>query len=148
MNTEALVKNIISKHKGAIRKQQIARELKMSLDYVDLICRDLARKGEIIFSGRLCSIPKSSKKVPFTIHQSVKQTSFSLSDIPKLTADVIDVLKREGYATVESLADVPLAKLMQAAKLEVHEAARLINHARKVLGKIKDNEAAEEEGTP
>ena len=38
-STEEQVKSVILKHKGSARKQQIARELKMGLDYIDLICR-------------------------------------------------------------------------------------------------------------
>lgn len=143
-STEEQVKNIILKHNGAY-KQQIGRELNFGLDYIDFICRGLERKGEISFLGGFWSIPKSSKKIPPKIHHSVKETSFSLSDIPELAADVIAVLKKEGYATIESLADAPIAKLMQTVNLKVHEAAKLINHSRKMLGIIKNEEVVEQE---
>ena len=56
--------------------------------------------------------------------------------MPKMTMRLIDILEKAGYKTIESLAEAPLARFMQETKLELHEAARLINQARKALNKI------------
>ncbi|MBI4811933.1 hypothetical protein HY798_00575 [Candidatus Falkowbacteria bacterium] len=44
-------KDAILKHGGKASKHQIARELKISLDYAGLILGELKRKGEIAFSN-------------------------------------------------------------------------------------------------
>ena len=119
-STEEQVKSIILKHNG-VRKQQIARELKMGLDYVGLICRELERKGEITFKAQDRTKPAE---------ESV------LLGIPKMTEKLMHILERAGYKTIESLADAPIARLMQETNLELREAAGLINQARKPLNKI------------
>lgn len=47
-STEERVKNVIRQHQGKVHKQQIARELKISLDYLNFIVADLQRKEEIV----------------------------------------------------------------------------------------------------
>ena len=44
-------KKAILKRGGKASKHQIARELKISLDYTGLILDELKRKGEVAFSG-------------------------------------------------------------------------------------------------
>jgi 3D (Asp-Asp-Asp) domain-containing protein len=46
-STEEQVRYIIAKHSGRVPRGQIARELRISLGYLDLICEGLKRKGEI-----------------------------------------------------------------------------------------------------
>lgn len=137
MNTEELVKNIISKHKGAVHKQQIARELKMGLDYIDLVCRGLERKGKIAFSdgsySLIVSDHKPHQKEKFISSVSAKSV---WSAIPKMTKELKDILEGAGYKTIESLADAPIARLMQETNLKLHEAAGLINQSRKAIDKI------------
>lgn len=132
MSTKEQVKNIILKHNGNANKQQIARELNMGLDYVNLICRDLERKGEIIYDGFSAAIT-SAKKIQGSI-KSVEESV--LLGIPKMTKELVSVLGRAGYKTIESLADAPIARLMSETKLKLPDAAKLINRARKVLNKI------------
>lgn len=43
------------------------------------------------------------------------------------------------------MVEAPIVKLMQETKLKLHEAAGLINHARKAMGQIKDIEVEEED---
>ena len=162
--TEEQVKSVISEYGGEARRQNIARELKVSLDYVNLICEGLRRRGEIILLGGFYSLPVLKEKLRRKIRRSTghggrrstrdtrqgglpARLTFesSFSAIPGITQGLIDRVKAAGYHTTEFLADAPIARLMQEAKLELYEAARLINHARKVLGKIKDNEVVEEE---
>ena len=135
-STEEQVKNIISKHKDA-RKQQIARELNLDLDYIDFVCRDLERKGVIAFRDGFYSLiasdHKPRQKEKFISNVSAKSV---WSAIPKMTKELKDILEGAGYKTIESLADAPIARLMQETKLELHEAAGLINQARKALNKI------------
>lgn len=146
----------------------------MSLDYADLICRGLARKGEIIFSDESYSLTKLRKagvKPPGKVKSSrgqLRQSTLSrelrsrdetgrqgkfipnmgakseLFGIPEMTQEFSETLEGVGYKTLEALADAPIARFMQETKLELHEAAGLINHARKILGKIKDSETSEE----
>ncbi|MDP2648068.1 MAG: hypothetical protein Q8P35_02405 [Candidatus Yanofskybacteria bacterium] len=147
-STAEQVKNIILKHNGA-RKQQIARELNLGLDYVDFACHDLARKGEIAFRDGSYSVvaPTSGKKAQNRIKPSTDKQGVFIQDIhaasvllgiPKMTESLINILEKAGYRTIESLADAPIARLMQETKLQLHEAAGLINQARKVLNKIRE----------
>lgn len=136
-STAKQVKSIVSKYNGRARKQQIARELNFGLDYVDLVCRDLERKGVIAFRDGFYSLITSDIK----FHQKEKLISNVYAEsvllaIPKMTEELIDVLERAGYKTIESLADAPIARLMQETNLELREAAGLINQARKALNKI------------
>jgi len=55
-------KEAILKHDGKASKHQIARELKISLDYASLILGELKRKGEIIFSDGFYSLTPSKEK--------------------------------------------------------------------------------------
>ena len=147
-STAEQVKSIISKYNGRARKQQIARELKMDLDYIDFVCRDLERKREITFRDGFYFLatsknksyqknrtnPRRGKQEKFT--SNIIYTESVLSDIPKMTEGLREVLEAAGYKTIESLADAPIARLMQETKLKLHEAAGLINQARKALNKI------------
>ncbi len=141
-STEEQVKSVILKHKGNARKQQIARELNLGLEYIDFICRELERKGEITFSdgSYLLTTAKDilqQRIVP--IKKNRKNKSGSRAEflgIPKMTEGLIEILERAGYKTIESLADAPIARLMQETNLELREAAGLINQARKALNKI------------
>ena len=140
-STEKQVKSVILKHKGGARKQQIARELKMGLDYIDLICRDLERKGEIIFADGFYSFYKFRNKSTLLRGKQRKfikhaDTDSVLLSIPKIAKGLIPMLEKAGYKTIESLADAPIARLMQETKFELHEAAGLINQARKALNKV------------
>ncbi len=144
-STAEQVKSIVLKYNGRARKQQIARELNLSLDYAGLICRELERKGKIIFSAGFYSLTKSDyepqsksaslrgKQKKFIQHADTKSV---LLGIPKMTKSLIDILERAGYKTIESLSDAPIARLMQETNLKLHEAAGLINQARKALNKI------------
>lgn len=148
-STEEQVKSVILKHDGSARKQQIARELKMSLDYIDFVCRDLERKREITFRDGFYSLIASDIKPhqrrPGVLRGKPRKSPNEMKNvyaksvllgIPKMTTSLIDVLERAGYKTIESLAEAPIARLMQETKLKLHEAAGLINQARKALNKI------------
>ena len=56
-------KGAILKHGGRASKQQIARELKISLDYASLILGDLRRKGEVAFSDGFYALTVAKKDV-------------------------------------------------------------------------------------
>ncbi len=151
-STEEQVKSVILKHKDGARKQQIAGKLKMSLDYIGLVCGGLERKGEIVFSEGKYVLVSPRREIKRKIKKDTKSNTargsamkFSLSDIPGMAEDLINTLKSAGYTTIESLAGAPIAKFMQEVKLELHEAAGLINHARKILGKSKGSEVGEKE---
>jgi len=153
-STEEQVKSVILKYKSGVHKQQIARELKMGLEYIGLICRELERKGNLVFRNGLYSLmmlahkptkrrPRVSRRKPrITIPNNSAKLARKVSAksvllaIPKMTEGLIDVLEGAGYKTIESLADAPLTRFMQETKLELQEAARLINQARKALNKI------------
>ncbi|MFC1613090.1 hypothetical protein ACFL23_02040 [Patescibacteria group bacterium] len=234
-STEEQVKDIISQNKGKAHKYQIARELKISLDYVALLCRTLERKGEVIFSDGFCSFVTSDRKskartrsssksrgkvrlrsrskksrrrsrkkvqakvsvhsksqgkrgtpnkslktvtsnlpnssIPKNIivletdkslgdggdcHQKshyrkkklrqgqVKQktsiqkpeTKSPLFDLPVMSEEIINVLEKAGYRTIEALSEAPVVKLIQETQLKLHEAAILINQSRERLNKI------------
>lgn len=166
-STEEQVKSVILRHKDGARKQQIARELGLGLEYISFICRDLERKGELAFGKGfyLLTIPTAPKKAPYR-KEKIKRTfpvkkhkSSSRRDqprkqlvvargkrkksaqktfpgMPEMTERLIDILKKAGYKTIESLADAPITRFMQETKLELREAAGLINQAKKILNKI------------
>lgn len=152
-------KAVILKHGGKASKRQIARELKISLDYTGLICGELKRKGEIGFSGGffiLTSVKKDatqdkeqkksvipSKRVgrrPKRLKterkikkpRAKKLAPHPLSNILGISASLARTLEKAGYGTIESLVEAPINKLMNAAKLKLHTAAKLINQARKI----------------
>ncbi len=138
-STEEQVKSVILKHNGGARKQQIARELNLGLDYVDLVCRDMERKVEIIFSGGFYSLTKSRREpLPDKQRKFIqdRERESVLFAVPKMTKRLVGTLEKAGYKTLESLADAPITKLMQETNLELREAAGLINQARKALNKI------------
>jgi len=163
LSTAAQVKNIILKHHGRAPKQQIARELRMGLEYVGLICRELERKGELVFRDGFYSLITSnhkpakvqSRKIRRSLrprskvsgheHKQKKPKKKPISNvhkesvllaIPKMTEKLVDVLEGVGYRTIESLADAHVIRFMQETKLELHEAAGLINQAKRALNKI------------
>ncbi|MBU4142197.1 hypothetical protein KKE99_05010, partial [Patescibacteria group bacterium] len=61
-STEEKIKNLIFERDGKIHRQQIARELKSSLGYIDILCRELERKGEITVSGGWCTLKQKRKE--------------------------------------------------------------------------------------
>lgn len=175
-------KEAILKHGGKASKHQIARELKISLDYAGLILGELKRKGEIAFSdgfyvltplevrrhrrlpssfddGLLTGLTAAKKSVtqdekrkkPAISSKGVgrkpkrlkrdkktkkprikKHIPHPLSSILGIDKSLVRTLEKAGYDTIESLADAPINRLMDAAKLNLHTAAQLINQARKI----------------
>lgn len=145
-------KEAILKHGGKASKHQIARELKISLDYAGLILGELKRKGEIAFSNGfyvLTSIKKDvtqdegQKKstIPSRRFKRAKKTKrpriekralHPLSSILRINESLARTLEKAGYNTIESLAEAPINKLMAEVNLKLHTAAQLINRARKV----------------
>lgn len=151
-STEEQVKSVILKHKSSASKQQIAQELKMGLDYIDFVCRDLERKGKIALADGSYSLITSDHKPrqrrPSVLRGKPRKSlnevrkvyvGSALLGITGMTKGLIDVLKRMGYKTIESLADAPIAKLMQETKLELREAAGLINQARRRVAAMAEH---------
>jgi predicted flap endonuclease-1-like 5' DNA nuclease len=152
------IKQAILKRGGKASKHQIARELKISLDYASLILGELKRKGEIVFSdgfyvlisakkdviqdkepekpavpskriNRRSKRPKGEKKTKKP--RIKKHVPHPLSSILGISGLLAQTLEKAGYATIESIAKAPINKLMADAKLKLSVAARLINQARK-----------------
>jgi hypothetical protein len=134
-------KEVILKRGGKASKHQIGRELKISLGYTDLILGELKRRGEIAFSDGSYVLTPAKKEViqvrkPKAEAKAKKKTAakknqphplvgaFGINESLALT------LEKAGYGTMESLAKVPISKLMDAAKIKLHVAAKLINQAR------------------
>ena len=140
-SSAAQIKSIILKHQGGASKQQLARELNFGLEYIGFICRELERKGELTLRKGyyLLTISKKALRqriIPIKKHKPKKGAQNTFLGMPKMTERLIDILNKAGYKTIESLADAPPARFMQETKLELHEAAGLINQARKALNKI------------
>lgn len=152
-------KEAIFKYGGKASKHQIARELKISLEYTGLICKDLERKGEIAFSdgfyylssgrdvvtnkGQETLLATSKKPAPRKLRRPKRarktaKTATKINSSPPLISilgiskSLAYALEKAGYTTVESLAEAPISMLMEKAKLELHAAAQLINQARKI----------------
>ena len=150
-------KQAILKHSGKASKHQIARELKISLEYTGLICGELKRKGEVAFSDGFyvlttvkkdVSQDKGQEKpvVPPPAHQLRKPKGTKKAkrpgvkkNLPHPLANALGIsqslartLEKAGYTSVESLAEAPINKLMDAANLKLNTAAQLINQARKI----------------
>ena len=139
------------KRGGSASKHQIAQELKISSDYASLILSELKRKGEIVFSDGfyvLTSVKKDviqdkEQKKPSARSKKSKGTKKAkkprvkkhaphpLTSVLGINDSLARILERAGYGTVESLAEAPINKLMDAAKLKLNIAAKLINQARK-----------------
>ena len=133
-STEEQVKGVILKHQGSARKQQMARELKLGLDYIDLICRDLERKGEIIFSDGFHflttskppkksgnephpNIPKPEgrrkpKKDKIKIARALKKRPQKKSTQNPMLKKKREGKKRRGYKTIQFQAKFPFLKLV------------------------------------
>lgn len=92
-STVEQVKSTLLKHDGSASRQQLARELKMGLDYIDLICRDLERRGEITFSGGFYSLPRARRRASPKSKRDIGKARFSLSSIPGMAVDLLDTLK-------------------------------------------------------
>ncbi len=145
------------KHGGKASKHQIARDLKISLDYAGMICKELKRKGEVSFSDgfyvstatkkqvnhddELKKLVASTQRVRSRSKRVIahkqtkksrveKQTAHPLSRILGISEALERTLVQAGYDTVESIADAPIRVLMDAAKLQLSTAAQLINQAR------------------
>lgn len=151
-------KEAILKHEGKASKHQIARDLKISLDYAGLICGELKRKGEVVFLDGfylLTSVKKSiiqdkeqkktaippkgadriSKRLKWAKKTKKprieKRAPHPLNSILGISESLARTLEKAGYGTIESIAGAPINKLMDAAKLELRAAAQFINQARK-----------------
>jgi len=128
-------KEAILKHGGKASKHQIARELKISLDYAGLICGELKRKGQIVFSDGFYLLTSVKKDVTQDKGQkkpkAPKRTPHPLISILGISDSLARTLEKAGYATIESIAEAPISKLMTDAKLKLSIVARLINQARK-----------------
>ena len=153
-------KEAILKHGGNASKHQITRELKISSDYAGLILGELKRKGEIAFSDGFYVLTASTSSRSTSIKKDVTQDKErkksathskrlkrvkktkkprSKKRVPRPLISILGIsellvrtLKKAGYDTIESLADAPINRLMDAAKLELRIAAQLINQARKI----------------
>ena len=151
-------KEAVLKHGGKASKHQIAQELKISSDYASLILSELKRKGEIVFSDGFYVLTSVKKDViqdkesekpaapPKRIDRKSKRVKGAkktkkprtkkhaphpLSSILGISGLLARTLEKAGYATIESIAEAPINKLMIDAKLKLSAAARLINQARK-----------------
>lgn len=156
-------KEAILKRGGMASKHQIARELKISLEYASLILVDLKSKGEIAFSDGFYSLTSAKRDVtqykeqekpamlpPTRRTRKSKRTKKAkgkkrpmvknslphpLANVLGISESLARILEEAGYATVESLAEAPINILIAATKLELHTAAHLINQARKIKRK-------------
>lgn len=144
-------KEAILKHGGKASKHQIARELKISLDYASLVLGELKRKEDVAFSDGFYVLTSAKKDVtpdkepkkPARRSGKSKGTKKAkrpnskerpphpLTSILGISESLARTLEKVGYSTIDSLADAPINKLMDAAKLKLHTAAQLINQARK-----------------
>lgn len=153
------VKRVLLEHRGKARKQDVARELKISLDYAGLILGELKRKREVVCSGGfyvLTSIKEDAaqdkeQKKPAILSKradrrlnglkrakdikkprTVKRAPKPLGSILGIGEALALTLEKAGYNTIESLAKAPISRLMAETKLKLHIAAQLINQARKI----------------
>ena len=143
-------KDAMLKHEGGASKHQIARELKISLDYASLILGELMGKGEVILSSGLYILTSLKKgdlqdtREERPVRKSRKQI-YPLVSVLGISEPLARILTKAGYTTPESLADAPISMLMGSTKLKLKEAAQLINHARGKIIKVenrRDHEVA------
>jgi len=85
--------------------------------------------------------PKRTKKVPkksklptgqAKIQKVEKNQPHPIINALGISKSLMRTLEKAGYATIESIAEAPINKLMADAKLKLSVAARLINQARKI----------------
>jgi len=139
-------KEAILKRGGSASKHQIAQELKISSDYASLILSELKRKGEVAFSGGFYVLTPAKKDVRQGKEQekqaippkrlkkakASKRAPHPLVSVLGISELLARTLEKAGYATIESVAEAPISKLMADAKLKLSAAAQLINQARKI----------------
>ena len=150
-STTEQTKQAIFKHSSKASKHQIARELKISLEYTSLLLGELKRKGEVVFADSFYSLTlaksddtqdKGQKKPARRAGKSKgtkkvkkprveKSSPHPLANVLGISESLARTLEKAGYTSVESLAEAPINKLMDTAKLKLSAAAQLINQARK-----------------
>ena len=139
-NEEKVLKTI-KDSKGKASSLQIARELKISSGYADLILKALQRKEKIEISGRWVALSKkelakaanpSRKRAQPPKKPKVKRKKVErlFSDLKTITEKSKKILLKAGYKDKQVIAEAPLSRLMENTGLELKQAANLINEAR------------------
>lgn len=91
--TEAEIVNVIAELKGA-SKNEINKEIGLSLDYIGYICRYLARKGEIVFLNGRYYMPGAVAKTP-PAKESQTDKSFVREIVDQVARGLSGELKEE-----------------------------------------------------
>lgn len=147
-STEEKVIKTTKDFKGKASSLQIAKELGISPGYTNLILQDLQRKGKIKLSAGRVSIKKevsASDKLAATKPKRKskkpkrKKTKSSLTGLKGITKQLEKILKKAGYRNIKTLAEAPIAKLMDGTGLVLKQAADLINEAKRKLKIIGDH---------
>ena len=153
--TEQKVFEIISERKK-IRISEIAKETRLSTDYIRLICLGLQRNGFINFSKGLCSIREEETFEKKTVQKTSKTAKkkevvqkkkeargekkkiekTSLFNLENVNEKLAKKLIGAGFKNIESLSEAPISRLMEISGIELKQAADIINEARKKLGKL------------
>ena len=150
-STEQKVFDIIRRKKNA-RIQYIASTAGVSSGYAALICQGLHRRGHVHFSRGLAVMPASADTTAAEsqiseppaaplplVEEQIQEEVTPVSGLHGMNEQLTSVLAAAGYNTVGDLANVPLSKLMQAGRLNVKQAAGLINQAKIKVGMIKSD---------
>ena len=80
---------------------------------------------------------KPSVRKPFVKKApKVKKERLSLTDLPGVTPQIAEALKKKGYKTVENIATASVVRLEEVEGLTLGKAAKLINDTREKLKKL------------
>lgn len=137
-NEEKVLK-IIKGFGGKVHLLKLAKEFGISSEYAGLILEGLQRKGEVKFQGRWIFLPerKLKKQVVQVVKEGVpKKKTASLASLKGMTGELQKRLEKAGYKDLETLANMPICRLMDEIRLELKQAANLINEARRSLKMI------------
>lgn len=134
--TERKIFDLISVKKK-IHLSEIAREMKLTSDYVRLICQSLASRGYFNISGNYCSI-SLEKKTKKKLGEEKKRTSKTplVLNLKTVNKTIAQILKRAGYKDIETIAQTPFSIFLQKTGLKLSQAAKIFNEARKRVRKI------------
>lgn len=78
-----------------------------------------------------------AKRVPIWKKDKEKKAPSFLSGLKSVNRKTTRILKEAGYGNIKDIADTPFVKFMQSTGLNLGEAARILNEAKKKLGEFK-----------
>lgn len=142
---------IIYNQKERVTIQLIANQMKLSAEYICLMCHSLERAGYLEFSGRDIYRLSLKGKIYFEKgdKEGEKREENSLQEIggersfdkiKDISPAELERLIKAGYTSIKEIAEAPISKVMQQLRVNVKKAAHWINQARQEIGMIREED--------